>query len=69
MKPDVRVPIPGPVAQKIVERDTRSLITTTKTSPIAAREAHGCWVTDVDGNRLLDFTSGIGVVNVGYSHP
>lgn len=69
MKPDVRVPIPGPAAQKIVERDTRALITTTKTSPIAAREAHGVWVTDVDGNRLLDFTSGIGVVNVGHSHP
>ena len=69
MRPDVRVPIPGPAAQKIVERDSRSLITTTKTSPIAAREAHGVWVTDVDGNRLLDFTSGIGVVNVGYSHP
>ena len=68
-KPDVRVPIPGPAAQKIVERDTRALITTTKTSPIAAREAHGCWVTDVDGNTLLDFTSGIGVVNVGYGHP
>lgn len=69
MKPDVRTPIPGPAAQKIVERDTRALITTTKTSPIAAREAHGVWVTDVDGNTLLDFTSGIGVVNVGYSHP
>lgn len=69
MKPDVRVPIPGPRAQKIVERDERALITTTKTAPIAAREAHGCWVTDVDGNRLLDFTSGIGVVNVGHSHP
>ncbi|HVM45585.1 MAG TPA: aminotransferase class III-fold pyridoxal phosphate-dependent enzyme, partial [Candidatus Thermoplasmatota archaeon] len=69
MKPDVRVPIPGPAAQKIVERDTRALVTTTKTSPIAAREAHGVWVTDVDGNRLLDFTSGIGVVNVGHSHP
>ncbi|HET6405226.1 MAG TPA: acetyl ornithine aminotransferase family protein [Candidatus Thermoplasmatota archaeon] len=69
MKPDVRTAIPGPVAQKIVERDTRALVTTTKTSPIAAREAHGVWVTDVDGNRLLDFTSGIGVVNTGYSHP
>ena len=68
-KPDLRVPIPGPAAHKIVERDTRALITTTKTSPIAAREAHGVWVTDVDGNKLLDFTSGIGVVNVGYSHP
>lgn len=69
MKPEIKVPIPGPAASKIVERDTRALITTTKTAPIAAKSAKGVWVTDVDGNRLLDFTSGIGVVNAGFSHP
>lgn len=69
MKPDIRVPVPGPAAQKIVERDHRALITTTKTSPIVAKSAEGVWITDVDGNRFLDFTSGIGVVNVGHSHP
>ena len=69
MKPEIRVPVPGPNAQKIVERDTRSIFTTTKTSPIAAAHAKGAWVTDVDGNTFLDWTSGVGVVNVGYSHP
>ena len=69
MKPDVRVPVPGPNAQKIVERDARALITTTKTSPIVAKSAKGVWVTDVDGNTFLDWTSGVGVVNCGYSHP
>ena len=69
MKPDIRVPVPGPNAQKIVERDTRSLITTTKTSDVVAKSAKGVWVTDVDGNTFLDFTSGIGVVNAGYGHP
>ena len=68
-KPDIRVPVPGPAASKIVERDHRALITSTKTSPVVAKEALGSWVTDVDGNRFLDFTSGIGVVNVGHSHP
>jgi 4-aminobutyrate aminotransferase len=29
----------------------------------------GCWVTDVDGNRFLDFTAGIAVVSTGHSHP
>jgi len=29
----------------------------------------GCWVTDVDGNRFLDFTAGIAVVTTGHSHP
>ena len=69
MKPDIRVPVPGPNAQKIVERDTRALVTTTKTSDVVAQSAKGVWVTDVDGNTFLDFTSGIGVVNAGYSHP
>src|SRR5688500_8351836 len=69
MKPDIRVPVPGPNAQKIVERDTRALMTTTKTSPVAAKSAKGVWVTDVDGNTFLDWTSGVGVVNCGYSHP
>lgn len=28
----------------------------------------GCYLTDHQGNRYLDFTSGIGVVNLGYSN-
>lgn len=69
MKPEIRVPVPGPNAQKIVERDTRALMTTTKTAPVTAKSAKGVWVEDVDGNTFLDFTSGIGVVNCGFSHP
>ncbi len=49
--------------------DEQYLMTTTKTSPIAAYEAEGVWVTDADGNRLLDFSSGVGVLNVGHCHP
>jgi 4-aminobutyrate aminotransferase len=69
MKPEIRTPVPGPRAQKIVERDARHLITTTKTAPIVAESAKGVWVTDVDGNRFLDFAAGVGVVNCGYAHP
>ena len=29
----------------------------------------GSWLTMVDGQRYLDYTSGIGVVNTGHSHP
>jgi len=61
--------IPGPKAERIVERDRRVLMTTTKTSPVAAASASGVWITDVDGNRLLDFTSGVAVVNTGHCHP
>jgi 4-aminobutyrate aminotransferase len=62
-------PIPGPEAQKIIARDRQFLMTTTKTSPIVAASASGVWVNDVDGNRLLDFASGIAVHAVGHCHP
>jgi 4-aminobutyrate aminotransferase len=65
----LRTPIPGPNAQRIVARDQQSLMTSTKTSPVVAASGSGVWVTDVDGNRLLDFASGIAVQAVGYSHP
>lgn len=65
----VVTPIPGPKTRAIIAADDRFLMTTTKTSPVAAYEAQGVWVTDADGNRLLDFTSGVGVLNVGHCHP
>jgi 4-aminobutyrate aminotransferase len=34
-----------------------------------AIEGKGCYVKDVDGNILLDFSSGMFVLNYGYSHP
>lgn len=62
-------PIPGPKAQEVVQRDGRFLMTSTKTSPIVAESASGVWVTDVDGNRLLDFAAGVSVLNIGHCHP
>lgn len=37
--------------------------------PIVWDHAQGAWVTDVDGNEYIDFTSGVLVTNVGHSHP
>ncbi|MFI5413365.1 MAG: acetyl ornithine aminotransferase family protein [Candidatus Lutacidiplasmatales archaeon] len=65
----LKTPIPGPNAQKVIARDGRYLMTSTKTSPIVAESGNGVWITDVDGNRLLDFASGVAVQAVGYSHP
>ena len=31
--------------------------------------AQGSWVEFEDGRRLLDFTTGIGVTNLGHCHP
>ena len=68
-RPSVKTPIPGPKAQKIIEKDTQFIATTTKTSPVAGKRGMGTVVEDVDGNVLLDFTAGIGVLNLGHSHP
>ena len=65
----LKTPVPGPKAQRIVADDRRFLMTSTKTSPIVAESGSGVWVTDVDGNRLLDFASGVAVNALGYSHP
>lgn len=37
--------------------------------PLVIARAHGVNIEDVDGNRFLDFNSGIAVMNLGYSHP
>jgi 4-aminobutyrate aminotransferase len=37
--------------------------------PLIAASAEGSWITDVEGNRFLDFGSGIAVTNVGHGHP
>src|SRR5437763_1517249 len=39
------------------------------TSPVQAVGGDGATITDVDGNTFLDFTGGVGCLNVGHSHP
>lgn len=37
--------------------------------PIVAASAEGVWITDVDGNRYLDFLSAYSALNFGHRHP
>jgi len=67
-RPSVRV-VPGENAKKIMEKDEKYIATTTKASPAVVKEAKGIVFEDVDGNIFFDFTSGVGVVNVGHSNP
>ncbi len=68
-KPKITVEPPGPNAKAVVERDDAAIITNTKTTPVVAESAQGWLVKDVDGNRFLDFSSGIAVTNTGHCHP
>lgn len=36
---------------------------------VVASHGQGSWLWDVDGNKFLDFTSGIAVTNTGHCHP
>ena len=67
--PDIKVPLPGPKARAVIERDKKYIATTTKSAPVVAKRASGSIVEDVDGNLLIDFASGISVLNVGHAHP
>lgn len=68
-RPVLRTPLPGPRSKAIVARDDVALATTTKTAPVTAVRGKGVVVEDADGNVLLDFAAGIGVLNTGHSHP
>ncbi len=70
MKPFMVCRPPGPKAAAILERDHKV------TSPSAAREhplvmqrAEGMNLWDIDGNRYLDYSAGISVMNTGWNHP
>lgn len=37
--------------------------------PVVIESGSGAWLTDIDGNRYLDFLSAYSAVNFGHSHP
>ncbi len=68
--PDVRTPLPGPLARQIMARDEAvTSPSLTRVYPLVVRRARGCIVEDVDGNRFLDFNAGIAVTAAGHGHP
>ena len=36
---------------------------------LAIKRTSGVYIEDYEGNRYLDFTSGVAVANIGYNHP
>src|SRR6266508_3427162 len=66
----LKTEVPGPRSREILERKARVVADPLSIyAPIVIAEAHGVTLTDVDGNTFLDFTGGVGCLNVGHSHP
>jgi 4-aminobutyrate aminotransferase/(S)-3-amino-2-methylpropionate transaminase len=67
---ELRTSVPGPKSEAILARKQAAIAGPLGALfPIVAAEAHGATITDVDGNTFLDFTGGVGCLNVGHSHP
>ncbi len=75
MLPEVKVipGSPGTKSREWIEKHHKYVATTTHDPehlPLVIEKGEGFWLYDVDGNRYLDFSSGISVNNLGYpSHP
>ncbi len=68
--PDIRMDLPGPRAQSLLERDQRFTSPSyTRIYPLVVESGSGAVIQDVDGNLFLDFTAGIAVTATGHCHP
>jgi 4-aminobutyrate aminotransferase/(S)-3-amino-2-methylpropionate transaminase len=60
--------LPGPRSRELIARREAAMPAGYgKATNIAVKRAHGALVEDLDGNVLLDFAGGIGVLNVGHT--
>lgn len=70
--PRMRVPAPGPRSRELHARCTqhfKGLSGQVKLFPVVFESGRGCTLTDVDGNKYIDFSSGIYVTTLGHCHP
>lgn len=62
--------VPGPKSRALAARSAAALADAlTLVHPIYVDHAHGATLTDVDGNTYIDWIGGVGVMNVGHTHP
>jgi 4-aminobutyrate aminotransferase/(S)-3-amino-2-methylpropionate transaminase len=62
--------VPGPRSLELVaRREAAGARGAAKLTQVAVARAKGSTVEDLDGNTLLDFAGGIGVLAVGHNHP
>lgn len=67
---NIKTPLPGPNARRIIADDERYISPSyTRSYPLVVKRGRGAIVEDVDGNEFLDFSAGIAVTSTGHCHP
>src|SRR2546429_7011661 len=67
---ELKTAIPGPRSKQILERKERIVASPLSVFlPVVIDHGEGATLTDVDGNTFIDFTGGVGCLNVGHAHP
>lgn len=62
--------LPGPKSKELLAiREENVPVGVSYGTPTFIERGEGAVFEDVDGNVMLDFVGGIGVLNIGYSHP
>ena len=70
--PKMTVPPPGPQAQQLLDRQKKvdsNVLVYPYQVPLAPEKGLGATVMDADQNVYIDFSGGVGVLNVGHSNP
>ncbi len=70
--PHMKTVAPGPKSKELHARCTKyfkGLSEQVKLFPVVFDHGKGCELVDVDGNRYIDFSSGIYVTTLGHCHP
>jgi 4-aminobutyrate aminotransferase / (S)-3-amino-2-methylpropionate transaminase / 5-aminovalerate transaminase len=67
---DLKTTVPGARSAEILARkDAAVAEPLTVALPVVVDHGEGATLTDVDGNTFIDFTGGVGCLNVGHAHP
>jgi len=67
---ELKTAIPGPNSKAILERKDRVIAEPLSIFlPVVIERGEGATLTDVDGNTFIDFTGGVGCLNVGHANP
>src|SRR6266576_6062861 len=66
---ELRTAIPGPRSEQVLQRNAQVVADPLSIyMPVVIDHGDGATLTDVDGNTFIDFTGGVGCLNVGHAN-